>query len=55
MPTAAESETLKFEAECAEWNAKHYQSEGNVGAALTQALLAINYYKMLLLEQNRSQ
>ena len=48
MPTATELETLRFEAECAEWNAKHYQSGGHIGAALTQALLAINYYKMLL-------
>ena len=48
MPNATESETLKFEAECAEWSAKQHQSEGNIGAALTQALLAINYYKMLL-------
>jgi hypothetical protein len=46
-------ETLRLEAECHEWNAKQDFADGRLRECVRNAMLAINYYKMLLEEKER--
>ncbi len=53
MVTDENLEKLKLEAECHEWNAKQDFAEGKLKECVRNAMLAINYYKMLLEEKER--
>jgi len=44
-------ETLKLEAECHEWNARQDFADGRLKECIRNAMMAINYYKMLLEEK----
>ena len=44
-------ETLKLEAECHEWHAREDLASGRLKECVRNAMLAINYYKMLLEEK----
>ncbi|MFZ1084627.1 MAG: hypothetical protein WAN35_06665 [Terracidiphilus sp.] len=48
MITETNQETLKLEAECHEWSAKQDLASGRLKECVRNAMLAINYYKMLL-------
>jgi hypothetical protein len=46
-------ETLKLEAECHEWNAKQDFADGRLKECVRNAMMAINYYKLLLENKER--
>jgi hypothetical protein len=48
MITETNQEALKLEAECHEWSAKQDLASGRLKECVRNAMLAINYYKMLL-------
>jgi hypothetical protein len=53
MITETDQETLKLEAECHEWSAQQDLASGRLKECVRNAMLAINYYKMLLEEKSR--
>lgn len=48
MTTEKNQEALKLEAECHEWSARQDLANGRLRESVRNAMLAINYYKMLL-------